>query len=339
MTDRGEAVERARRDVLVSVVLPVYNEREAIEPLAAALAETIAAAGAKRELVFVDDGSRDGSGEVLDRLAAADACVTVLHLSRNFGHQAALQAGLAHARGDVVVVMDSDMQDDPASIARFLERWRAGYDVVYAVRVGRKEAAWKRGLFFAFYRLLNLAVQFPMPADAGNFGLVDRRVADEVVRLADRDRYYAGLRTWVGFRQIGIPVERGSRYDATPRVSLLGLFRLAKSAIFSFSSLPLSVFYLIGSLSMVVFIALVMFTLYHKLFTGLAIPGWTSYLMTTSFFGAMNALGIAVLGEYVTRIYEQVRARPMYVVERAVNVAPPGAGAPAPAQRDGAGPT
>src|SRR5262249_7153721 len=161
----------------------------------------------------------------------------------NFGHQAAVQAGLAHAGGDAVVVMDADMQDDPASIGRFLDRWREGYDVVYAVRTNRKESAIKRFLFFAFYRVLNLLVKVPMPADAGNFGLVDRRVACEIAALCDRDRYYAGLRNWVGFRQIGVEVERGSRYDAAPRVSLFDLFRLAKSAIFSFSTLPLTLFY------------------------------------------------------------------------------------------------
>lgn len=320
MSDRAEPGGRSRERVLVSVVLPVYNEREVLEPLARALVEALDAAAADRELIFVDDGSRDGSAEVLDRLAAADACLRVLHFSRNFGHQAAVQAGLAHARGDVVVVMDSDMQDDPGSIARFLEKWRQGYDVVYAIRVRRKESAWRRCLFHAFYRILNLVVRFPMPADAGNFGLVDRRVAEEIARLSDRDRYYAGLRSWVGFRQVGVEVERGSRYDARPRVSVFGLFRLAKSAIISFSSLPLTVFYLIGSLSMAVFLGLAGFTLYHKLFTGLAIPGWTSITMATSFFGAMNALGIAVLGEYVTRIYEQVRGRPMYLIERTVNV-------------------
>lgn len=310
---------RSIESVLVSVVLPVYNERAVVESLAQGVIAAIRGAGASGELIFVNDGSSDGSGEVLDRLAAADPQVRVLHLSRNFGHQAALQAGLTHAGGEVVVVMDADMQDDPASIGRFLEKWYEGYDVVYAIRTGRKENLFKRFLFAAFYRLLNRVARIPMPADAGNFGLVDRRVAAEIARLLDRDRYYAGLRNWVGFRQVGIKVERGPRYDSRPRVSLFGLFRLAKSAIFSFSTVPLTLFYLIGSLSLAVFIGLAGFTLYHKLFTGLAIPGWTSITMSTSFFGAMNAIGIAVLGEYVTRIHEQVRARPLYLVERRVN--------------------
>jgi len=311
----------AAEPVLVSVVLPVFNEEAVLATLASSLVEAIRQAGARWELIFVNDGSLDGSGPELDRLAAADSQIRVLHLSRNFGHQAALQAGLAHAGGEVVVVMDADMQDDPGSIGRFLAKWDEGYDVVYAIRTGRKEHLFKRFLFAAFYRILNRVVRIPMPADAGNFGLVDRRVAAEIARLLDRDRYYAGLRNWVGFRQVGIEVERGPRYDQRPRVSLMGLFRLAKSAIFSFSTVPLTLFYLIGTLSMTVFIGLAGFTLYHKMFTGLAIPGWTSITMATSFFGAMNAIGIAVLGEYVTRIHEQVRARPLYLVERRVNFA------------------
>lgn len=319
MSEYGDAARRRNEPALVSVVLPVYNERQVLELLTKTVSDALKSAGCNAELIFVDDGSRDGSDAVLDRLAADDRRIRVLHLSRNFGHQAALQAGLAGAKGEVIVVMDADLQDDPKGIAHFLEKWRQGYDVVYAVRTARKENALKRFLFFAFYRLLNLVARIPMPADAGNFGLVDRRVADEIVKLLDRDRYYAGLRSWVGFRQVGVKVERGPRYDEVPRVSLLGLVRLAKSAVFSFSSFPLTVFYAIGSLSMAVFLGLASFTLYHKLFTGLAIPGWTSITMSSSFFGAMNALGIAVLGEYVTRIYEQVRARPLYVVERRVN--------------------
>ena len=312
-------VRPAREALLISVVLPVYNESKVLETLTRCVGAAIRETGCDGELIFVNDGSADGSGAILDRLAAADPRVRVLHLARNFGQQAAVQAGLEHARGDAVVVMDADMQDDPRSIGRFVEKWREGYDVVYAIRTGRKENAAKRFLFHAFYRILNGIATTPMPPDAGNFGLVDRRVAEAIVRLPDRDRYYAGLRSWVGFRQVGIEVERGARYDGRPRVSMLGLWRLAKSAIFSFSTFPLAIFYAIALLSMAAFLGLACFTLYHKLFTGLAVPGWTSITMVSSFFGAMNALGIAVLGEYVTRIYEQVRARPMYLVERRVN--------------------
>ena len=303
----------------VSVVLPVYNEAKVLPALLASVRGALQASGCRPEILFINDGSRDGSAEELDRLAAAHPEVRVLHLSRNFGHQAAVQAGLAHAGGDAVVVMDSDMQDDPGAILHFLEKWREGYDIVYAVRFARKEGAFKRLLFLGFYRVLRSISETPMPADAGNFGLVDGRVARAIAALPDRDRYFAGLRSWVGYRQVGVQVERGARYDDNPRVSLRGLWRLAKSAIFSFSALPLSIFYAISLLSATTFTGLVVFSLYHKFITGLAIPGWTSLTLTASFGGALNALGIAILGEYVVRIYDQVRARPLFLVARKVN--------------------
>lgn len=309
-------VRRPLSDALISVVLPVFNEAAVIDGLAEQLIAVLSPLGCRYEVLFVNDGSTDGSAERLDVLAAGCPYVRVLHFSRNFGHQAALHAGLSHARGDAVIVMDSDLQDDPAALKLFIEQWQAGYDVVYAVRSERQENLIKRGLFLAFYRVLNRISHTPMPMDAGNFGLIDRRVAEEIASVIDRDRYYPGLRSWVGFRQTGVPVARGRRYDDRPRVSLRGLFRLAKTAIFSFSGVPLSVFYLISGLSLAACIGVAGFALYHKLFTGLAIPGWASTTMIGSFFGALNALGIGILGEYAIRIYDQVRARPHYIVAR-----------------------
>ena len=322
MNNRASLDRRTAEDALVSVVLPVYNEAEVLVSLLDGLTQSLAACGADYEVIFVDDGSRDESPQILDRLAGENARVRVIHLARNFGHQAAVQAGLAHARGDAVVLMDSDMQDAPEAIPRFLERWRAGYDVVYAVRTRRKENRLKRFLFSAFHRLLARAASIRIPADVGIFGLIDRRVADEVITLGERDRYFPGLRSWVGFRQTGIEVERNARYDDHARVSLRGLFRLAKTAVFSFSSLPLTLFYVIGGLAAAVFVGLSSFSLFCRLFTDLAIPGWTSHILTGSFFGALNALGICMLGEYVVRIYDQVRARPLYLVDRTVNIRP-----------------
>jgi len=307
-------------DVLISAVLPVYNEARVLDELLRRVAAALTATGADWEVIFVDDGSTDESPGVLDRLAAQQPRARVLHLSRNFGHQAAVQAGLAQAAGDAVVLMDSDLQDAPEVISRFLSQWQAGYDVVYAVRSSRQERLWKRCLFAGFHRLLSATATPRIPADAGNFSLIDRRVVCEIVSLAERDRYLPGLRSWVGFKQIGIEVRRDARYDARPRVSIRGLWRLAKTAIFSFSSLPLAVFNLIGYSSLAVFAGLGGYSLYCRLFTGLAVPGWTSNVLAASFFGAINALGISMLGEYVTRIYDQVRGRPLYVVARAINV-------------------
>jgi dolichol-phosphate mannosyltransferase len=307
---------------LVSVVLPVYNEARALPVLAARIAEVMQACGSRYEIVFVDDGSRDDSPRVLDQLAAACPHVRVIHLSRNFGQQSAVQAGLARAGGDAVVLMDSDMQDAPEAIPQFLAQWRQGYEVVYAVRSQRKENLLKRFLFAAFHRLMSAVASVPIPAEAGIFGLVDRRVARQIVAMAESDRYFPGLRSWVGFRQTGVVVERLARYDRQPRVTWQGLFRLAKTAIFSYSSLPLRVFHAIGLAAAAVFLGLGGYSVFCKLFTDLAIPGWTSHILTGSFFGALNALGISILGEYVVRIYDQVRGRPAYLVDRTVNCQP-----------------
>ena len=304
---------RNRSSCFVSVVMPVYNEvailKELTDSVRAALADHCGAF----EIVYVNDGSSDGCRELLDDLAADDDRILVVHLSRNFGHQPAVNAGLQHASGDVVVLMDSDLQDDPAAIPEMLGQWEQGFEVVYAQRFNRKESLPKRFLFHSFYRVLNAVAESPIPQDAGNFSLMDRCVVDAMLQLPERDLYLPGLRSWTGFRQTGIPVERLARHDDNPRVSLAGLFRLAKTAIFSFSSAPLTLFYAIAAVSAVVCAGAVSFVLYHKVLTGAAVPGWTSLIITASFFGALNALGISVLGEYVIRIYDQVRARPVFL--------------------------
>jgi len=315
----NETPRPALDEALVSVVLPVYNEADVLERLAEQVIDTLDETGVEWELIFVNDGSTDGGDALLDRMAHGDARVRVIHLSRNFGHQAAVQAGLTHAMGDAVVLMDSDMQDAPSAIPRFLEQWQAGADVVYAVRRHRKEHVLKRLAFAAFHRLMARTASVRIPVDAGNFGLIDRRVLDLLLSMPERDRYFPGLRSWVGFRQVGVDVERGERYDHRPRVSLFGLLRLAKTALFSFSTFPLAVFHAIGAVATGVFVLLAAYALGTRLLTDWAVPGWTSYVLVGSFFGSLNALGICVLGEYVLRIYDQVRCRPMYVIARSLN--------------------
>jgi polyisoprenyl-phosphate glycosyltransferase len=305
---------------LVSVVLPAFNEVQILRTLVDALVAVLQSTEYRYEIIFINDGSSDGSSRVLDELAKDNSRIKVLHLSRNFGHQQALLAGLRVACGDAVIVMDSDMQDDPAAIPKLLAEWEAGYEVVYAVRSSRKEHFVKQGLFRCFYRILRALSQTPIPLDAGNFGLIDRRVAAHVASLPERGRFYAGLRGWVGFRQTGVPVARNARHDQTPRVSIWGLIRLAKTAIFSFSNLPLIAFYGIAAASCCVCCGLMLFVLFHKLVSGLAIPGWTSGIIAASFFGTLNALGVAVLGEYVVAIYEEARCRPLYIIDRTVNL-------------------
>ena len=322
MNDSYDLERRQSDDLLLSVVMPVYNEADVLPTLLGSVTDSLIECGTDYEIIFVNDGSSDAGGRILDTFAAGEDRIRVIHLARNFGHQAAVQAGLAHARGDAVVLMDSDMQDAPEAIPRFLERWRAGYDVVYALRTKRKENPLKRFLFSAFHRLMSRMANVPIPADAGIFGLVDRRIVERIVTMGETDRYFPGLRSWAGSRQTGIEVARNARYDDEPRVSIFGLIRLAKTAIFSFSSFPLTVFYIIGGLAGLMFVIIGGYALFCRIFTDLAIPGWTSHVLIGSFFGALNAIGICILGEYVVRIYDQVRDRPLYLVDRRVNAQP-----------------
>lgn len=311
---------RDRRTATVSVVLPVFNETAILQELNRRIVTVLERTTPRFEVVYINDGSSDGSRENLNTLAAQDRRIVVVHLSRNFGHQPAVHAGLEHATGDVVIVMDSDLQDNPEAIPAFLDQWERGSDVVYAERTNRKESLLKRALFYSFYRVLNAIADSPIPADAGNFGLMDRAVVDAVLSLPERERFFPGLRSWAGFRQTGIAVERAARHDDHPRVSLRGLFTLAKTAVFSFSSFPLKFFYVIAGMSAAICMSTFGFVLWHRLFTGLAIPGWASVIITASFFGSLNALGISILGEYVIRIYDQVRARPVYLTAETLNV-------------------
>jgi glycosyltransferase involved in cell wall biosynthesis len=308
---------------LIAVVLPVYNESAILETLQARIDAGLANTGCRWEITYVNDGSTDASGEILTQLAKKHPHVRCVHLSRNFGHQSAIQAGLAHAVGDATILMDSDLQDDPARLADFIEAWREGVDVVYAIREKRKEAWWKNLLFLGFYRLLNRIAEIGIPQDAGAFGLMDRRVVAELQRLPEVERFFPGLRSWVGFRQQGIVVERCARHDDQPRVSLRQLFHLAQSAIFGFSRFPLFIFYAISMISLAVSAGCLSYALVSKCFTGLAIPGWASTMTVASFFGGLNALGIAVLGEYVIRIHQQVLGRPSYIVARVDSAAAP----------------
>jgi len=304
---------------MISVVAPFYNEAENVKAFVAELVEEFKKIGysEQHELILVNDGSTDGTDRELDRVADAFAGkIRVIHLSRNFGHAAAVTAGLSNASGDIVILMDSDMQDDPACFDLFLQKWREGYDVVYSKRSSRPESAPLRFLFWLFYRILLLMSDTHIPPDAGNFALMDRRVVEIMISLSERDSYVPGLRAWVGFKQIGLPVPRRVRYDKRARTGLKGKWDLAFNAIFSFSYLPLIVFRILGLLALTVSLGLASFTLYHKLISGLAVTAWASSLITITFFGGLNLFGIGIIGEYISRIYNEVRGRPRYVIDR-----------------------
>jgi len=309
-------------DAIISVVAPFYDEVKGIKAFIEELELEFAKIGYadRHELVLVNDGSTDGSDKVLDSMAVHYAGkIKILHLSRNFGHASAVHAGLEHASGQVIILMDSDLQDDPTCFDQFLQKWREGYDVVYSQRSARQENFLLRSLFWLFYRILLLMSDIYIPLDAGNYALMDRRVVKNLLTLPEKNLYFPGLRAWVGFKQIGIPTPRRQRYDGSARTGLKGKWNLASNAIFSFSYLPLIVFRILGILALTVSSALAIFALYHKLITGLAVTAWASNLITVTFFGGLNLFGIGIIGEYISRIYNEVRARPKYIIERITN--------------------
>jgi dolichol-phosphate mannosyltransferase len=256
----------------------------------------------------------------LDRLARQFSEVRVVHLSRNFGQQAAIHAGLTQARGDAVVIMDADLQDPPEAINELLTAWQTGHDVVYAMRMPQQKAFWNRSLSAVFQGFLLSDDKGFLPENSGSFGLIDARVAQIMLALGETNRNLAELRNWVGFRQIGIPIERVLRDDDRLRISQRKKVRPTKPAN-AYSAAPLSMLRCLGGISLLVFLAIGGYSIFCELFTDLATPAWASRVAIVSFFAALNALGMGILGEYLVRIYNQVRARPLYLVDRTVNCA------------------
>jgi dolichol-phosphate mannosyltransferase len=272
-------------------------------------------------VLIVNDGSTDETLGVLRGYKGA-LDLEIVDLARNFGHVAACMACIDLVDCDALVLMDSDLQDDPKAIAQFIAAWEAGYDVVYAVRTSRKEAGLYKMAFTAFYRLLNLITDIRMPPDAGNFSLMDRKVLGHIKIIPLRNRYLPGLRAYVGFKQIGVPVPRRERHDKKSRVGLKGLFRLAFNGIFSFSYLPIRLFNILGFFSLLVSISLSFYALWHKLVASGTPLAWASQIISISFFGGINILGFGIIGEYVARIYDQTKGYPPYVVRKVLKPNP-----------------
>jgi glycosyltransferase involved in cell wall biosynthesis len=307
---------------MISVVLPVYNERENLDLLSARLVAVLeTSVGRSFEVLFIDDGSRDGSAEILDSFHSRDARLKVIHFSRNFGHQAALQAGLDEAKGEAVILMDADLQDPPEAITRFIERWRQGYDVVYAVRRKRKEGLLKRVAYAVFYRTMRTIADIDIPLDAGDFCLLDRRVVDTLVSLPERNRFLRGLRSWVGFNQVGIEYEREARHAGHTKYTLRRLMQLALAGYIGFSAMPLRTAAWLGFLSAGAGLALTLWALLTRLMDIPSPRGWASTLAVILFVGGIQLLMLAVIGEYLARVYDEVRQRPLYIVRSRVGLA------------------
>ncbi|MBW3535263.1 MAG: glycosyltransferase family 2 protein [Gemmatimonadetes bacterium] len=299
----------------VSVAIPLYNEEGGLVELVRRLTAVLDGIdGGPHELVLVDDGSRDRTPELLRQAARRDPRIRVVLLSRNFGHQAALTAALDHVTGDVCVLMDGDLQDPPELIPDFLAHYRDGADVVYARRSSRKEPWWLRLSYWGYYRLLARMAGISLPLDAGDFSLLSRQVVDELRRAPERHRYLRGLRAWAGFRQDGVDVDRDERFSGASKYTASRLFRLAFDGIFSFSVAPLRAAALLGALTVALTTLYAAYSVAARLFTGASPRGFTGLILTITFVSGVQLLFLGVVGEYVGRVYEEVKRRPLYVV-------------------------
>ncbi len=307
----------ARIPALLSVVAPVYDEEELIERF---VARAIAAVGSHPfELVLVNDGSSDATPEILDRIADTDPRVRVVHLSRNFGHQAALTAGLEHARGDVVAMIDADLQDPPELISEMVACWSSGADVVYAVRKQREgETAFKLATASWFYKLFDKLAQVDLEPNSGDFRLLDRRALDALLSMTERSRFLRGMTVWVGFTQTAVPYEREARAAGETKYTVRKMLRFSLDAIASFSHLPLQLATYVGLLSAgVAFVAIPVVIGLH--FTGSYLPGFGSITIAILLLGGIQLIALGVIGEYVGRIYDEVKHRPLYIVREERN--------------------
>jgi polyisoprenyl-phosphate glycosyltransferase len=304
------------RRMLLSVVVPCMNEEEVLRRTHQHLVDVLEKSPTNFEILYVDDGSSDSTVDVLRELQAGDTRVRVIRFSRNFGHQVAITAGLEHTTGDAVVIIDADLQDPPEVILEFLAKWLDGYDVVYGVRTERDgESAFKQASAKVFYRFFSHMSDTQMPLDTGDFRLLDRGVVDVLVSMPERDRFVRGMVSWLGFSQVAVPYHRASRAAGMTKFSLFKMMRFALDGIFSFSTLPLRLATWTGFAASGVAITGIIAVLVERFFQvpGL-VKGWSSAVIAELFIGGVQLVCLGIIGEYVGRIYGEVKRRPLYVV-------------------------
>ncbi|RAK19882.1 dolichol-phosphate mannosyltransferase [Anoxybacillus vitaminiphilus] len=302
--------------VKYSVIIPVYNEalviRETYKRLKAVMEQT----DGPYELLFVNDGSEDETIEILKELAVKDETVKYLDFSRNFGHQIAITAGMDYASGKAIVIIDADLQDPPELILEMIRKWKEGYDVVYAKRIKRKgETIFKKVTAHLFYRILRASTEIDIPLDTGDFRLMDRKVCDQLVNMRERNRFVRGLVSWIGFKQTALEYERDERFAGETKYPLKKMLRFSMDGITSFSYKPLKLASLLGFLLSFSSVIWMFVVLYLKLFTNSTVTGWSSLLMAILFFNGVVLIMLGVMGEYIGRIYDEVKHRPLYILK------------------------
>jgi polyisoprenyl-phosphate glycosyltransferase len=298
----------------LSIVVPCANEEEALSSTNRRLQAALESMRVDFEIIYVDDGSTDATPEILRDFQAHDRRVRVVRLSRNFGHQVAITAGLENASGDAVVVIDADLQDPPETIREFVERWREGYDVAYGVRTAREgETPFKLWTASVFYRLMNGLSDTRIPLDAGDFRLMDRRVVDALLAMPERDRFMRGMVSWLGFSQIAVPYRRVARQAGVTKYPLLKMVRFAADGMVSFSVVPLRVATCVGFATSGAAVLGILVILLERFFATGLVKGWSSTLIAVLFIGGVQLICMGIIGEYIGRIYGESKRRPLYI--------------------------
>jgi dolichol-phosphate mannosyltransferase len=313
---------------MISIVIPVYNEAENIPELYRRITSSAEKWGDDYEVVIVDDGSSDSSLQQLEMIHRQEPRWKVLSFSRNFGHQAALSAGIFYSNGDVVAIMDADLQDPPEELSRLLDKWREGYHVVYAIRTKRKESLLKRACYKLFYRVLRRLASIDIPMDAGDFCVMDRAVVEVLKAMPERVRFVRGLRSWSGFRQVGVPYERSWRHAGTPKYTFSKLLRLAVTGMLLFSSVPLKLSAWSGlclcALSVLSILLMVGWALVDVRLFGIRprdATGWTSIVSLILLMSGLQLMALGVIGQYLARIFDEVQGRPPWIISHALGLA------------------
>lgn len=325
-------MSEAARPPVLSVVIPCFNEGPNVEMLFDRLIPVLDGLGVTWEAVCVDDGSRDDTCAKLVAAHRKDSRVKVIELSRNFGKELALSAGLLHAGGDAVLPMDADLQHPPEVIPTMLAKWREGHDVVYAVRDNRAgQGLPQRAFAKAFYWVFQHLSDIPLPAEAGDFRLLDRKVVDVINRMPERSRFMKGIFAWVGFKQVGIPYPQGTRLAGTSKFNFFKLLRFAFDGLSAFSNFPLMVWSIVGAIVSAFAFLYIVFRLLRTAIFGVDVPGYESIIVTILFLGGVQLLSLGILGDYLGRVFDEVKRRPLYIVRSAHGFAEsPGATDPRP---------
>lgn len=315
MTQEMVSIGRSETEGLLSVVVPVYNEADVLQHFYERLQPVLASLDMNYELLFVNDGSSDATLEQLEQLCEQDAAVALIDLIRNFGKEVALTAGFDHARGDAVINIDADLQDPPELIPSLIEQWRQGYDVVYATRTERHgESAMRRLSASLFYRLIHWSASVRIPRDTGDYRLLGRRAVNALITLRERHRFMKGLFSWIGYRQVGVPYERDARADGCSKWNFWQLWNFAIEGLTSFTTVPLKLASYVGALTACLAFLYGVKIIVATLLFGDPVAGYPTMMVTILFLGGVQLMSIGVIGEYLARIFDESKARPLYLV-------------------------